>query len=146
MSDDIHVDAAIELLLILSARTHLVSTLVGTPLGDRSVFDVDGGHFEGPQLRGRVPASGGDWVTRTAAGSQQDVRLLLETDDGITILLRYQGKASQRADGLIRIEVAGSFEAPQGRYAWLNSLQAFGLGTPTQDGVRYQFYRFTRDR
>jgi hypothetical protein len=130
------------LLFVLDVQTRLVGTVRDTPLGDRSAFDIDGGQFDGPQLRGRVPASGGDWVTRTAAGSQLDVRLLLETDDGTTILLRYGGKASQRADGAVRIEVAATFEAPPGDYAWLNSIQAFGLGTPTADGVRYHFYRF----
>jgi hypothetical protein len=132
----------IEPLLTMQAQTRLVAKLDGTSLGDRSVYDVVGGTFEGPRLRGQLLPSGGDWTTRSAAGSQLDVRLLLHTDDGATILLRYQGKASQRDDGSMRIEVVGSFEAAPGAYAWLDSIHTFGLGTPLQDGVRYQFYRF----
>jgi hypothetical protein len=135
-------EPAIELLFVLTAKTTLVSAINGTPLGDRHVFDVEGGAFEGPRLRGRVPATGGDWVIRTAAGAQLNVRLLLETHDGVTILLNYSGRAGLR-DGKPHIEVAGSFEAPQGPYAWLNELQTFGLGEPLPEGVRYHFYCFS---
>jgi len=132
---------AIELLLVLTVQTKLTQAVNGTPLGDHMIFDVVSGTFEGPQLSGRVPATGGDWVTRTAAGSRLDVRLLLETHDGITLLFKYTGKASQ-VDGQVRIEVAGTFEAPQGTYDWLNRVQAFGLGATSGDTVRYHFFRF----
>jgi hypothetical protein len=133
--------AAIELLLVLAARTTLVRAVIDTPLGDRSVFAVEGGTFEGPRLAGRVAATGGDWVIRTPTGSQLNVRLLLETHDGVTILFHYSGRACQK-DGQPHIEVAGTFDAPQGPYAWLNDVQTFGLGVPTPEGVRYHFYRF----
>jgi hypothetical protein len=133
--------AAIELLLVLTVQTKFVRSLTDTPLGGRTVFDVAGGTFEGPRLSGRVPATGGDWLIRTPGGSRLDVRLLLETHDGVNILLQYTGRASQ-VEGKPRIEVAGTFEAPQGAYAWLNDLQAFGRGEPLPDGARYYFYRF----
>ncbi len=141
MSESQRVDPVIESLLVLDIETRLRSNLAAMPFGERTVFDIAGGRFEGPDLRGRIPPSGGDWLTRTASVSQMDVRMLLETDDGVTILLRYTGRASQR-DESIRIEISGSFEAPEGRYAWLNQIQAFGLGTPVADGVRYHLYRF----
>jgi hypothetical protein len=34
---------AIELLLVLTVQTTLVRALTGTPLGDRTVFDIEGG-------------------------------------------------------------------------------------------------------
>jgi hypothetical protein len=142
VSDALQIEAKIEPLLVLDVQTQLVSHVLGTPVGDRAAYDIVGGRFEGARLRGLVPASGGDWTTRTSIGSLLDVRLLLRTDDGVTILLRYSGTASARADGVVRIEVAGRFEAPPGAYAWLNPLQAFGLGAPTPNGVRYQFYHF----
>ena len=132
---------AIELLLILSAQTKTVGSVSGTPLGDYVVHDVAGGTFEGPRLAGRVPASGDDWVTRTASGARLNVRLLLETDDGVTILFQYSGRASQ-SEGKLRLEVAGTFEAPQGPYGWLNDVQTFGTGIVSAEGVRYYFYRF----
>jgi hypothetical protein len=38
--------------------------------------------------------------------------------------------------------VAGTFEAPQGEYGWLNDVQTFGQGEFAGDVVRYHFYRF----
>jgi hypothetical protein len=143
MSDDTpNIEAAVEPLFVLNAQTTVLKHVAGTPGGDRMVVDVVSGTFDGPLLSGRIPPSGGDWLTRTARGSCLDVRLVLETHDGVTLLFRYQGKASQRADKP-RIEVAGSFDAPAGAYAWLNDVQTFGLGVPLPDGVRYHFYRFT---
>ena len=133
--------AAVELLLVLTVQTTLVRAVAGTPLGERAVFDIAGGTFEGPRLSGRVPASGGDWLIRTPAATHLSVRLLLETHDGVTILFQYSGRACQ-ADGKPRIEVAGTFEAPAGSYAWLNQVQAFGRGVPLPDATRYHFYRF----
>jgi hypothetical protein len=141
MTEGNEMPAAIELLLVLTVQTALVRAVTGMPLGDRTVFDIEGGAFTGPRLAGRIPATGGDWLTRTATGSRLDVRLLLETHDGATIVFQYTGRACL-ADGKPRIEVAGTFEAPQGPYAWLNDVQAFGQGVRIPEGVRYHFYRF----
>ena len=141
MTEGNEIPAAIELLLVLTVQTTLVRAVTGTPLGDRTVFDIEGGTFAGPRLSGHIPASGGDWLIRTPTGSRLDVRLLLETHDGATILFQYTGRACL-ADGKPRIEVAGTFEAPQGPYAWLNDVQAFGQGVRILEGVRYHFYRF----
>lgn len=136
------IPAAIELLLVLTIQTTLVRTVTGTPLGDRAVFDIEGGTFAGSRLSGHVAATGGDWLIRTPTTSRLDVRLLLETHDGVTILFQYSGRACV-VDGNPRIEAAGTFEAPQGPYAWLNDVQAFGRGVRVPEGVRYHFYRFS---
>jgi hypothetical protein len=132
---------AIETLLVLTVQTRVMRSVARTPLGDRTVVDVVGGSFEGPGLSGRVCATGGDWLIRTPGRSRIDVRLLLETVDGTGILLQYSGRAHQ-VDDQPRIEVSGTFDAPEGSYDWLNDIQAFGLGEPLADGVRYHFYRF----
>lgn len=137
-------NVAIEPLMSLSIQIRRVCHVSGTPAGDRVVFDIVGGRFEGERLRGRVLASGGDWVTRTAAGSQLDVRLLLQTEDGVILPFRYGGRASER-EGRPRIEVGGCFEAPPGAYDWLNAVQAFGLGMTTPEGVDYQLFRFKQE-
>jgi hypothetical protein len=141
MSEETEDLPAIELLLVLTVQTTLVRAVTGTPLGDRMIFDVVSGTFEGPRLEGSVPGTGGDWVTRTPTGSRLNVRLLLETDDGVPILFQYAGRTCQ-IEGKTRIEIAGAFDAPAGPYNWLNDVQAFGSGTPIAGGVRYQLYRF----
>jgi len=40
------------------------------------------------------------------------------------------------------VSMAGTFDAPEGPYGWLNDVQAFGCGDATAEGVRYRFYRF----
>jgi len=142
MSEQNITQPAIESLLVLTARTTLVRSVSRTPLGDRAIVDVVSGTFEGPLLSGFVLPTGGDWLIRTAGGSRINVRLLLETSDGVSILFQYSGKACQ-IEGKPRIEVAGSFDAPEGHYDWLNNVQAFGLGVPIPEGVRYHFYRFS---
>jgi len=134
--------AAIELLLELTIQTTAVRAVAGTPLGDRAIFDIGGGTFAGPRLSGLVVKTGGDWVIRSPTGSRLDVRMLLETHDGVTVLFQYSGRASL-VDGNPRIHAAATFEAPQGPYAWLNDVQTFGRGTPIPGGVRYQFYCFS---
>ncbi|MFT4048064.1 MAG: DUF3237 family protein [Solimonas sp.] len=133
-------------LATLDIEVELLRSLAGTPLGDRMIFGVRGGRFSGPRLRGSLHGShgggwGGDCVTRTAGGSLLDVRLLLETNDGVPLQLRYQGRGSQR-DGQPHVEIGGAFDAPQGPYHWLNDILVFGLGTRTAAGVRYELFHF----
>ena len=54
-----------------------------TPYGQRRIFPVAGGRFEGARVRGTVlPETSGDWLLmRSDAAFQQDVRLLLRTHD-----------------------------------------------------------------
>ena len=62
------------------------------PFGTRTIFDVTGGTAEGPRLRGRLLASGGDWLLVDANGTGfLDVRGTLETDDGARIYIHYHG-------------------------------------------------------
>lgn len=118
-----------------------VNSLVvtGIPQGDRVLFDVVGGQFSGPKLSGRVLPSGGDWLTLSAAGARLDVRLVLETHDGVTILLRYTGVGGEK-NGQQRADVAGLFEAPEGPYGWLNGILAVGHGGAVEGGGSYEFF------
>ncbi|NGY03972.1 DUF3237 domain-containing protein [Solimonas terrae] len=131
-------------LATLDIEVEVLRELAHTPLGERALFGVRGGRFEGPRLQGNVLSWGGDSVIRTGGGSRINVRLLLETDDGVPLQLQYEGRASQR-DGQPHIEISGSFEAPRGAYAWLNDILVFGLGAQTAGGVRYELFHFSRN-
>jgi hypothetical protein len=127
-------------LFTLRAQTAPPRMVSDLPSGDRVVIDITGGAFEGLRLKGQVLASGGDWVLRTPTGARLDVRLVLETDDGVTILFRYSGVAAPR-DGGLRADVAGAFEAPAGPYAWLNDVHAVGFGSASGGVATYDFYQ-----
>lgn len=111
------------------------------PQGTRTIASVIGGSFEGPRASGTIVAPGGDWVTVRADRSiRLDVRLLLVTDDGESILMTYNGVGHRTKDGTTSIRTAPTFETGAEKYAWLNLVQAVGIGTAGPGSVTYEIY------
>ena len=110
------------------------------PQGTRMVVGVKGGHFEGDRMTGTVETPGGDWVTRRSDGSIKiDVRLILRTNDGANILVTYTGIALVE-EGRLKARSAPLFETGDERYAWLNTIQAVGIGEMVGSDVVYDVY------
>ena len=89
-------------LFTLTLTLHPTIELGRTPAGERRVFAISGGTFEGNRLKGTVsPLIGSDLLlARTDGTFQQDVRVLLITDDDVPILMTYRGirRASAAVD------------------------------------------------
>jgi hypothetical protein len=135
-----------------------LGTVVGdTPLGRRVIVDVSGGRVTGPRLTGRVLPSGGDWLLVGADGCARiDVRSSMELDDGAIVYTTYGGRLNVPADiartafnretaesvDLARyyFRTAPTFETASRKYAWLNNIQAIGVGRLTRAGVAYNIY------
>jgi hypothetical protein len=136
-------ELAVEFLFRLQADTVSTPPVVvpGGPQGTRMIATVAGGAFEGPTLKGSVAdCAGGDWVTVRSDGTLRlDVRLALETHDGATILMTYNG-VGRRVDDRYTLRAAPTFQTGDERYAWLNDIQAVAHGETTDDGVRYDVY------
>lgn len=114
--------------------------LMNAPQGSRVIVTVTGGTFDGPKLRGTVDNSGGDWVTLRADNNiKLDVRIVLHTDDGADIFMRYEGIGVRR-DGQLLLATAPLFETGDERYAWLNNTQAVATGTSGDNVVRYEVF------
>jgi hypothetical protein len=126
-----------------------------TPAGNRRVFTVAGGTFAGDRLRGDVLAQGSSDVllVRGDGASQQDVRLLLRTDDGGLILMTYRGVRHASAEVNARIargEVVASseyylrtapfFETSSPSHDWLNRIVSVGIGERNPEGVSYEVF------
>lgn len=125
------------------------------PFGARRIFDVVGGTFEGPRLRGTVLPSGADWLLVDAEGvGRLDVRAAFETDDGAHIYMQYRGVLAM--DDKIAAAVAGGagfeygdayfmtqprFETGDPRYSWLNSVVAVAEGRICAGAVEYRVYQ-----
>ncbi len=63
-----------------------------TPGPFRRVGIVPSGTFAGERLSGKVLDGGADWQTvRRDASTTLDVRLILQTDDGVNITMAYRG-------------------------------------------------------
>lgn len=126
-----------------------------TPDGMRRVDILDGGRFEGPRLRGDVLPGGSDLLLVRADGSIcTDVRLVLRTDDGATIVVTYRGSRHGSEDAMRRIAAgedvpasdyylrnAPFFETAAPDYAWLNHIVSIGLGERLPGGARYDIYQ-----
>jgi hypothetical protein len=134
---------------------HPIQELGSTPLGRRRIFPVSGGSFEGERLRGRIlPHGGGDWLLlRPDGSSQQDVRMILETDDGALVGMTYRGvrHSSEAVSAQLTrgefpdpssyyLRTAPFFETSDPRYGWLNHLVAVGVGERVPDGVVYEVF------
>lgn len=126
-----------------------------TPAGKRRVFTVSGGQFSGDRLRGEVlaQASSDLLLVRADGSSQQDVRLILRTEDGALILMTYRGVRHASPDVNARIargenvpasdyylRTAPFFETSSPGYAWLNKIVSVAVGERQPDGVRYQVF------
>ena len=124
------------------------------PIGTRRVFNATGGRFEGERLAGEVLPGGGEWFLDAGEGfGQVDVRLMLRTDDGAHVYLRYSGvmdfndvvmgklAAGESTDyGDNRFLTQVRMESAHPSYAWLTSTIAVGEGRMHPDCVEYAIY------
>lgn len=139
----------------ISIDLHPTQEIGNTPAGHRRVIPVAGGRFNGERINGIVlPHAGSDLLLMRADGSfQQDVRLVLRSDDGAIILMTYRGvrhsppeigrriargEAVPRTDYYLRI--SPFFETAAPGYQWLNNLVAIGVGERRPNGAAYEVY------
>jgi hypothetical protein len=125
------------------------------PFGTRSIFDVVGGTAEGPRLKGKLLASGADWLLVDADGiGYLDVRGTLETDDGAHIYVHYHGVLELSEKVLATVSggeetdygdtyfmTQPRFETGDPRYQWLNRIVAVAEGRVLPNAVEYRVYQ-----
>ncbi len=129
--------------------------LIGAaPAGQRQIFIIKGGTFEGPRIKGTFLPGGGDWaLMRTDGAMQLDVRATLKTDDGALIYTAYSGLIILSPDVLGRV-MGGEdvplaeyyfytnpvFQTAAESYAWLNQTIAIGRGKVIPGAVEYRVW------
>lgn len=143
---------ALEIRIDLGERMHI-------ELADgytRGAVLIRGGSFHGPGLEGEiVQGSGGDFpLVRHDRGGRFDSQYLLRTSDGATILKRSAGVRHAPREVIDRL-MAGEevdpdayymrmtprFEAPAGRYAWMNRTIFVGVGRRNPTGSLFRFWK-----
>lgn len=131
-----------------------LSAVIGigaVPGGTRMIAPVAGGRLEGERISAIV-RPGHDWLLARADGSMAiDVRLTLDSDDGATIYLAYQGtmggpglaqlsSGQPMAPGSYKFTMVAQFECGEPRYAWLNHALIVGVGEQAAAGPVYRLY------
>jgi hypothetical protein len=128
-------------------------------LGVRRIFNAVGGEFEGDRLSGVVLPGGGEWFLQgDSTVGQADVRLLLQTEAGAHIYLRYTGILDFNETALAAITAGRStqfgdnhflthvrFESSDPECAWLSQTLAVGEGRMHPDCVEYAIYEVAHD-
>ena len=144
-------------LFVMKATVEAPTEIGPLPTGTRRIFNATGGSFAGERLSGIVRPGGGEWFLDAGDGyGQVDVRLLLETEDGVPIYLRYSGvmdfnetvgaklAAGQSTEfGDNRFLTQVRMECAHPDYAWLTSIIAVGEGRMHPDCVEYAIYEAT---
>jgi hypothetical protein len=144
----------LEELMVLRADLKDPVTVGAGPYGERQIYDVTGGSFEGKRLKGKLLPSGGDWLLIDDNGiGRLDVRATLETHDGATIYTQYFGVLVMNEKVVQALEGGGEtqfgdtqfvtqprFETGDERYSWLNSVMAVSEGRTLPNAVEYRVY------
>ncbi|QGZ65285.1 DUF3237 domain-containing protein [Paraburkholderia acidisoli] len=129
--------------------------VVGQTAGpDRRIGVVGSGAFKGERIAGAVLEGSSDLLAIRSDGSTTlDARLILQTDDGVPILMTYRGIRHMSDEVKARMEqggdvdpasyyfrIAPSFEAPRSKYEWLNRVIAVGVGHRLGSGPVYSVF------
>jgi hypothetical protein len=122
-------------LMTLRLSTASTQNVGAGPRGTRLTFPITGGSFEGDRLRGKVLPGGGDWVVKRPDGVLElDLRITLETDDGVLIHMTFEGIRDDGAPGAPYFRTLPRFETAEAKYSFLNRLLAVGTGEIRADG------------
>jgi len=128
--------------------------IIDGPLGQRLFIPVTGGTLSGERISGVLQAGGADFqLIRRDGVAELDVRVTILTDDGVTVQLKGHGIRHTSAEGFAKImsgvEVdpaeyyfreAMFFEAPAGKYDWLNKMIAIAKGGRLKSYVLLDVY------
>ena len=99
---------------------------------------IIGGSFAGPDLKGRILPGGFDWQMKRADGFLELIAdYFMETDDGVRIQVTNRGLLHIPTPGgpASYVMTTPRFEAPMGKYGWLNQFIFAGTVAPGADKV-----------
>lgn len=142
----------LEYLMTYKADLKLPQDIGKAQFGSRAIYDVTGGTFEGPKLKGKILPSGGDWILFDEDGvGRLDVRATFEADDGALIYVQYFGiividpelgeTDSEPQFGDTYFMTQPRFETSAEDYRWLNNIVVVGEGRSLPNAVEYNLYQ-----
>jgi hypothetical protein len=138
-ADNVQIETpTLEWVMTVRATIDAAIEMGKTPSGQRRVIPISGGSFEGPALKGVVMPGGEDWqLVREDGTTLLDAQYALRTGDGTIIrvhnavLTHQQPAQGERKAPTQYSRSSVRFEAPIGKYDWLN--KAIFVGTLKAD-------------
>jgi len=126
-----------------------------TAKGQRRVIGIEGGTFEGPQIKGRILPGGADYqIIRSDGIAELDARYTIETDDGALIYVTNFGYRHGPPEVIARVAAGEEvdptlyyfrssplFETAAEKYLWLNGLICVATGSRKAAAVELSVYQ-----
>ena len=149
-----HPELKSEFLMTITVTVTALHDVGSVPLGVRHIDLLGAGNFEGPRLNGTVLAGGLDQkIFRPDGAMNQNVRLVLKTNDGALIYMHYTGVRYGTPEVMARIAAGETvdpteyylrstpyFETAAEKYDWLNRIVAVGMGRRMPDHAAYDVF------
>ncbi|MBK8393308.1 MAG: DUF3237 domain-containing protein [Saprospiraceae bacterium] len=126
-----------------------------TPHGMRRIIPIIGGSFEGPAMKGEILNGGADWqIVRKDGVAELEAHYQIKTDDGVIIYVKNTGlrvatpevaarigKGEQVSPSEYYFRAVPKFEAPEGKYHWMNNAIFLCKGVRNPDDVTIQVWK-----
>lgn len=126
-----------------------------TAHGVRRVIPIVGGTFEGPKMKGDIVNGGADWqIVRKDGVAELEAHYTIKTDDGTYIYIKNLGlrvaspevaakigRGEQVSPSEYYFRAVPKFEAPAGKYEWLNNAIFICKGIRNPDNVTIQVWK-----
>lgn len=126
-----------------------------TAHGVRRVIPIVGGTFEGPKMKGDIVNGGADWqIVRKDGVAELEAHYTIKTDDGTYIYIKNLGlrvaspeiaakigRGEQVSPNDYYFRAVPKFEAPAGKYEWLNNAIFICKGIRNPDNVTIQVWK-----
>ena len=131
---------------VFEAKVYIDSMLRIGPSsrGKVQLIPITGGNFNGPDIKGIVVPGGADWqLVRPDGVTLVEARYTLKTDDNVLISVVNKGLVSVDKNS-VYVRTVPSFEAPIGKYDWLNKAIFVGtlaVGSPEEQCVLIGVYK-----
>ena len=116
----------VELVYTANVTVSPLETVGKTYQGTQRIIPITGGTFQGPRIKGIIVPGSADWnLLRNDGANSVEAYYFLRTDDGVILKIINKGTFPALAAG----DPAASrprftipvFEAPAGKYEWLNT-------------------------
>ena len=126
-----------------------------TAHGIRRIIPIVGGTVEGPSIKGEILKGGADWqVVRKDGVSELEAHYQFKTDDGVIIYIKNVGVRVASPEVTLKISrgeqvdasqyyfrAVPKFEAPIGKYAWVNDSIFICTGERLKDSVLIRVWK-----